>query len=104
MGGGDATAQNRFEREQVAIDAEPGDDVGHRHLIGAGVHERPQGHVARGAGEAVEPGGAGHRRRPIVRAMAQAAPKPLSMPTTLTPLAHDACIASSAVTPASPAP
>ena len=33
-----------------------------------------------------------------------AAPNPLSIPTTVTPLAHDACIASRAVTPSSPAP
>ena len=34
-----------------------------------------------------------------MRATAQAAPKPLSMPTTVIPAAHDACMASSAVTP-----
>ena len=39
-----------------------------------------------------------------VLATAQAAPNPLSMPTTVTPAAHDACMASSAVTPSSAAP
>ena len=45
-----------------------------------------------------------HPRRRNTRKTAQAAPKPLSMPTTVTPDAHDACIASSAVTPSSAAP
>ncbi len=44
------------------------------------------------------------RHRRSIRATAQAAPKPLSMPTTVTPLAHEACIASNAVTPSSAAP
>ena len=74
-----------------------GDDV-------AGVHQRAHRHVASGAGEAVEPGGAGHAGTRSARAIAHAAPKPLSMPTTVMPLAHDACIASSAVTPSSPDP
>ena len=39
-----------------------------------------------------------------IRATAQAAPKPLSMPTTVMPAAHDACMASSAVTPSRAAP
>ena len=38
------------------------------------------------------------------RATAQAAPKPLSMPTTVTPDAQEASMASRAVTPSSPAP
>ncbi len=40
----------------------------------------------------------------MIRPTAEAAPNPLSMPTTVTPLAHDACIASSAVTPSSAEP
>ena len=63
--------------------------------------EAAERHVAGDAGEAVEPGEpfrVRHRRR---RATAHAAPKPLSMPTTVIPDAHDASIASSAVTPSS---
>src|SRR5205085_7444657 len=60
-------------------------------------------HVAGDPGEAVEPGdGGGHR--PQIRATAHAAPNPLSMPTTVIPAAHDACMASSAVIPSSAAP
>ncbi len=96
--------------------------------VGAGVDEAAQRHVPGDAGEAVEPGDVdlpgwgpnptllrsvgplphagraavrSHRRR---RATAQAAPYPLSMPTTVIPDAHDASIASSAVTPSSAAP
>ncbi len=41
---------------------------------------------------------------PSARSTAQAAPKPLSIPTTVRPDAHDASMPSRAVTPASPAP
>ena len=41
---------------------------------------------------------------PSIRAIAQAAPNPLSMPTTVMPAAHEASIDSSAVTPSKPAP
>ena len=58
-------------------------------------------HVAGGAGETVKPSGAGHC---IILAIAHAAPNPLSIPTTVTPLAHEACIASSAVIPSRLAP
>ena len=39
-----------------------------------------------------------------MRATAHAAPKPLSMPTTVMPAAHDDSMASSAVTPSRAAP
>ena len=39
-----------------------------------------------------------------IRATAQAAPKPLSIPTTVRPAAHDACMASRAVIPSRAAP
>ena len=39
-----------------------------------------------------------------IRTAAHAAPKPLSMPTTVTPGLHEAIMPSSAVTPSSPAP
>ena len=41
---------------------------------------------------------------PSIRATAHAAPNPLSMPTTVTPDAHDDSIARSAVTPANDDP
>ena len=50
-----------------------------------------QRHVAGDAGEAVEPGDV--RAHLSIRSTAQAAPKPLSMPTTVTPAAHDASMA-----------
>ena len=80
-----------------------------RHLveIRPGIEQAAQGHVAGDAGEAVEPGhragavGDAHGR---VRATAQAAPNPLSMPTTVIPAAQEACMANSAVTPSRAAP
>ena len=101
VGGRHTTPQHIVERERVAVDVQAAEDVGHPHLVGPGMHQRAHGHIARSAGEAVEPGGAGHG---IILAIADAAPKPLSMPTTVTPLAHEACMASSAVTPSRPAP
>ena len=72
--------------------------------VGPGVDERAERHVAGDAGEAVEPGD-GSPARPAVdwpgaaadgeptcrnsRTTAQAAPNPLSMPTTVMPAAHD---------------
>ena len=76
--------------------------------VGPGVEQRAEGHVAGHPGEAVEPGhpALSHGPTPVPRsrATAQAAPKPLSMPTTVTPAAHDESMASSAVTPSSDAP
>src|SRR3954454_14684924 len=79
----------------------------HRVTVGAGVEQRGERHVAGDPGERVEPGNGGHARRARwshARATAQAAPKPLSMPTTVTPAAHEASMASSAVTPPRLAP
>ena len=81
--------------------------------VGSGVDEAAERHVPGDAGEAVEPGdpplGPGIRRSGSSRlspsghrsilATAHAAPKPLSIPTTVIPAAHEACIASNAVTP-----
>ena len=71
---------------------------------GARVDETPERHVAGDAVEAVEPSDGGHdgSLAPAVmqmRAAAHAAPKPLSIPTTVTPDAHDANMASRAVMP-----
>lgn len=98
-------AHRRLEAEGVVVHRQAGENGRDGHGVGAGVHQRCHRHVAGGACEAVEPGGAAafgaHRN---ILATAQAAPNPLSMPTTVTPLAHEACIASSAVTPSRPAP
>ena len=116
--GANTAALDALEQQGVAIDAEA-TDGGCNHVgVGAGVDECGHRHVACDARLAVEPGdpsaigcrrprrrGTCHRFGHVnIRAMAHAAPKPLSMPTTVTPLAHEACIASSAVTPSSPAP
>ena len=104
LGGGDAAAPHRLERQGVAIHRQGAHDVHHADRVRAGMDQCGHGHVARGPGEAVEPGGAADGVHPHILATAQAAPKPLSMPTTVTPLAHEACMASRAVTPSNPAP
>ena len=105
-GGGDAVAKHGLEFERPSADREPVEQAFQLAKIGAGVDEAAQRHVAGDTGEAVEPGDptagrAGHRR---ILATAQAAPKPLSMPTTVIPAAHEACMASNAVTPSSEEP
>ncbi|CAB5021065.1 unannotated protein [freshwater metagenome] len=99
-------AQHGLEREGVPVDRQLADDGHDLQRVGAGVHQRGHGHIARRTGEAVEPC---CRRVSVgvhlhILVTAQAAPNPLSIPTTVTPLAHDACIANSAVTPSSAAP
>ena len=101
VGGGDPAARHVVERQGVAVEIEPPDDLGDHQRLGSGVDQRRHGHVTGGAGEAVEPCGSCHC---IILAIAHAAPNPLSIPTTVTPLAHDACIASSAVMPSRLAP
>ena len=110
---GDPAAQHRFEAECVVVERQASDDLGDRQLVGTGVNECRHRHVASGARKAVEPRGADWSAQPrgfvggthgSILAIADAAPKPLSIPTTVMPLAHDACIASSAVTPSRPAP
>ena len=99
-----AAALHPLERHRVAVDAEPGERAGDDVGVGAGIDERAEHHVAGDAGRAVEVGDGASGSAVIaadIRATAHAAPKPLSMPTTVTPLAHEACIASSAVTPSS---
>ncbi len=107
-GGPHATALDPLEHEGVPVDVEPADHRGDEVGVRAGIDQGGHRHVAGDARLTVEPGNptwsrhrAGHVK---MRAIAQAAPKPLSMPTTVTPLAHDACMASSAVTPSRPAP
>ena len=98
---GNAAALHPFERERVAIDAQTGQSGRDLVAVCAGVDERAEEHVAGHPGRALD---VGDPRHDIIRATAQAAPKPLSMPTTVTPLAHDESIASSAVTPSSDVP
>ena len=107
-GGAHAASLDLLEQQGVAVDAEATDGRCHHVRVGAGIDQRGHRHVAGNTCLAVEPGDgqlAGHRVGHVnMRAIAHAAPKPLSMPTTVTPLAHEACMASSAVTPSSPAP
>ncbi len=93
---GDPATRDPIEGQRVPVEVEFADRVGDHRRVGTGIDQCGQGHVAGSTGEAVEPGGAGHG---IILAIAHAAPKPLSIPTTVTPLAHDACIASNAVMP-----
>ena len=87
--------------------------------IGAGIDQAAERHVAGDPGKAVPPGEGRHRAvraargagggrattaGPRMRATAQAAPNPLSMPTTTIPEAQDASMARRAVTPSRPAP
>ena len=69
-----------------------------------GVEEAPEDHVAGDPRPEAEPGDAGHVGSLRMRVTAMAAPKPLSIPTTLTPAAQLAIIDSRAVTPSRPAP
>ncbi len=100
-GGGDPAAHHVVECQCVSVEIEPPDDFGDHQRFGSCVDQSRHGHVTGSAGEAVEPRGSCHC---IILAIAHAAPNPLSIPTTVTPLAHDACIASSAVMPSRLAP
>ena len=104
---GDAVPRRPPDAQVEALDAEPAHVLGHALLARAGVDQRRQQHVARGAGDAVDVGDARHDAPAARRAMRAAmvpAPKPSSMLTQATPAAHDESIASSAVTPSSDAP
>ena len=123
----------RRTRTRPETTGEAGDGVWAIYTVsadgGARVEQAAQRHVPGDAGEAMEPrhparllrrGRLRRRRSPPsralsralpgagghgnIRATAQAAPNPLSMPTTVSPAAHDACIASNAVIPSSAAP
>lgn len=100
MCGRDATTKHRLEGERVVGEAEARHNLGNLDGVGPRIDKRAERHVARRASEAMEPcsrDGLCHYF--TILAIAHAAPKPLSMPTTVMPLAHDACIARSAVTP-----
>ena len=108
VGGAEARALRGFRADLPSPYRQAADDGLHFIEVGAGVDERPESHVTGDAGEAVEPGHTGHERNPLPtlssRATPQAAPYPLSMPTTVTPAAHELSMASSAVTPANEDP
>ena len=120
----DPTALHPFERERIAVDAEPAQRRRDLVSVRAGVDQGPEQHVAGHPRRALDVRDPCHRRtlrsmcarrigptdgaqgpsrqvivRPLahgsIRATAHAAPKPLSMPTTVTPLAHDESMASS---------
>ena len=96
-----SAAHHVLERQRVSVEVEPPDELADHHPVGTGIDQCRHCHVAGRTGEAVEPGGSGHC---IILAIAHAAPNPLSIPTTVTPLAHEACIASRAVIPSKLAP
>ncbi len=119
LGAGYAGSQHRGGLEGPAPDGEGDQFTFDQGEIGPGVDQAAEGHVTGDAGKAVPPGDGRHRtacrsasaelvvssaRGPRMRATAQAAPKPLSMPTTTSPEAQEASMARRAVTPSSPAP
>src|SRR5689334_15370147 len=91
-------AHDRLRVERPAADGNALAQRANLVEVRAGVDERAERHVASDPREAVEPRNRGHFRS---LKTALAAPKPLSMPTTVMPAAHDDNIASSAVTPSS---
>jgi hypothetical protein len=103
LGGGDAAPEHRLDLQLPALDRELAEQAADLVRVGAGVDERAQRHVAGDPREAVEPGDrpGGHFS---ILSTALAAPNPLSMPTTVRPAAHEASMASRAVTPSSAAP
>ena len=123
--GSNAVAQHGFEPERPSVNREAIEHVSQLYGIGSSIDQAAQCHVPRDAREAVKPSEApatapgpgrrgamarlsgafvtfaGHRSN---LAAAHAAPKPLSIPTTVIPAAQEACMASSAVTPSREAP
>ena len=104
LGGRDTAAQHRFRADVPALDGQAAENLDDSAEVGARVHQAGQGHIAGDAREAVPPRDGGHGVGPRMRATAQAAPKPLSIPTTTMPAAQLASMASSAVTPSKAAP
>ena len=99
-------AGHGLDAETPPLEAEAGEEPAHVVEPGARVEQRAEDHVAGHARGAAEPdrGAPAHRRGSSARTTAMAAPKPLSMPTTVTPAAQDESIDSSAVTPSSELP
>ncbi len=100
------SAQRVLEAQVPAGKVEAAEQAAHLVGVGSGVDEGAESHVARDACEAVEPG---DRRATGVahgscRATAQAAPYPLSIPTTVMPDEHADSIVNRAVTPSNAAP
>ena len=104
---GHAAAQSWLDLQFPAVEVEAVQEGAYLIDVGPGIEERPQRHVTGDARETVEPGdGLGRPRRAHGRSRdtAQAAPYPLSMPTTEIPAEHEASMASRAVTPCKAAP
>ena len=102
---GNSGTLRSFEHQRVIVERETTEYCDDCELVGSGIDERSQSHVAGGTGTTVEPRDAAHGFSDrTMRATAQAAPYPLSMPTTVTPLAQVACMANRAVTPSRPDP
>ena len=100
-------AAQRFLESQVpARKVEAAEQAAHLVRVGTGVDEGAEGHVACDPRKTVEPG---DRRAAALahgscRATAQAAPYPLSIPTTVMPDEQADSIVNNAVTPSSAAP
>jgi hypothetical protein len=103
LGGGDAAPEHRLDLQLPAVHGKLAEQAADLVGVGPGVDERAERHVAGDPREAVEPGDrpGGHFS---ILSTALAAPNPLSMPTTVRPAAHEASMASRAVTPSSAAP
>ena len=118
--GSDAATQDWCRVEGPPVDREPAEQASHLVEVSPSVDQAAERHVTGDPGEAVEPsdprpeprgrlagsvqaaGGVLVHRS--ARVAAHAAPKPLSIPTTVTPEAQEANIASNAVTPSNEAP
>ena len=95
-----AIPEKQWNQATVPASACAGSGTVARRHVGCGRSSAIRGSVPmRDRSARAEPRATGNRR-----ARAQAAPNPLSMPTTVMPEAHEASIDSNAVTPSSPAP
>ncbi len=103
---GDAAAQRVLESQVPPRQIEPAEQASHLVRVGSCVDQGAERHVAGDAGKAVEPGDrrAGGLRHGSSRAIAQAAPYPLSIPTTVMPDEQADSMVNNAVTPSSAAP
>ena len=102
--------RDRAARDALALERDPGERVQAGRdvlLVGAGVEQCAEQHVAGQAADGVDVEQTGHRAPAAERAIRAAivpAPKPSSMPTTARPAAQEESIASSAVSPPSAVP
>ena len=97
----------RVTTTSTPSEAERGGERVQDRLVGAGVEQRREQHVAGEPADAVQVGEPGHGPGCAARAIRAAivpAPKPSSMPTTASPAAQEQSMAFSAVRPPSAEP